>query len=121
MYPGFGGRGTVEKASPKCREAEFCDLRVDGVLRSSALYLCENFTNALRTGYRPRISFVWRIWKGGDGLGGRSPHRVGSVLVGRVRAMGNAARLGLIPDFVQGIATVIIERLSKRAHAAKRE
>jgi hypothetical protein len=34
-YPGFDECGTVEKASPKCREAEFCELRVDGVIGSS--------------------------------------------------------------------------------------
>src|SRR5829696_969267 len=39
MYPGFGGCGTVEKASPKCREAEFCELRVDGVLGSTPEFL----------------------------------------------------------------------------------
>ncbi len=37
MCPGFGGCGTVEKASPKCRENEFCELRLGGVLGSSRL------------------------------------------------------------------------------------
>src|SRR5829696_3073684 len=39
MYPGFGGCGTVEKASPECREAAFSEvgLPIYGVLRSSRL------------------------------------------------------------------------------------
>src|SRR5215208_545913 len=37
MCPGFGGCGTVEKASPRCREAAFSEdeLRHNGVLGSS--------------------------------------------------------------------------------------
>src|SRR5215212_6691664 len=33
--PGFGGCSTVDKTSPKCREAEFLEVRLNGVLRSS--------------------------------------------------------------------------------------
>ena len=43
MCPGFGGCGTVEKASPKCREAEFYELRIDRILGSSPYESSANF------------------------------------------------------------------------------
>jgi hypothetical protein len=33
MCPGFGGCGAVDKISPKCREAAFLEVRLNGVLR----------------------------------------------------------------------------------------
>src|SRR5215207_216163 len=36
MCLGFGGCGTVQKAPPEFLEDRFCELRVDGCLRSSA-------------------------------------------------------------------------------------
>jgi hypothetical protein len=53
---------------PERVEAAFRELRLYGVLRSWALYLSESFTNALRTGHRPRICFVWHIRKGAMAL-----------------------------------------------------
>jgi hypothetical protein len=34
--PGFGGHGIVEEAPPECLEDRFCELRLNGVLGSSA-------------------------------------------------------------------------------------
>jgi hypothetical protein len=48
-------RTGATRYSPNSVEWVFSELRLDGVLRSSTLYLSENFTNALRTGHRTRI------------------------------------------------------------------
>jgi hypothetical protein len=43
MCLGFGGCGTVEKASPKRREAEFYELRIDRILGRSPYESSANF------------------------------------------------------------------------------
>src|SRR5829696_6267077 len=49
MCLGFGGCGIIEKAPPECPEDRICELRLNGVLRSSEKFFVANLATAAAT------------------------------------------------------------------------
>jgi hypothetical protein len=68
------------------------------------------------------ICFVWHIRQRGDGLGGtRSPDGDGAVLVDRVRAVGDAARLEVTAARGSGIQSWPLSRGYRRGALCRME
>jgi hypothetical protein len=58
MCPSLGGCGTVERASPECREVECCELRPNGVLGSSSIIMAGAPTTSKGSGLLNNLSVM---------------------------------------------------------------